>query len=307
MVLTVRPAREGRSFAKSRPSSSPDSEAMSLLHPRRAFSLESSIYMPRLPRHTITATLTLLAAATASAHLTYTGRDFGVFTGTSPQSVTIANQVVTTASGWADGTDANFSHTHWVTAYRFTLQSTAYVRISITAGTNGGAPGILGDLLPAFSIYSGLGHISPALPDYDDTNVSQAYLATLGPGPYEGVFNPLGSFKMGNEDGTSLADLSTFTFVGYGADGTSANFGSNPGVIGDGLADGVLTKTLQIQPGTYTMFVGGANYAAQNAPSDLSSRHGFTPTLSVAPVPEPATASLLALGTILTSRHRRQR
>src|SRR4051794_30235199 len=76
-----------------------------------------------LRRRSIAAGFSLFATVTASAHLTYTGRDFGVFTGTSAQSVTIANQVVTTASGWADGTDANFSHTHWVTAYRFTLQS----------------------------------------------------------------------------------------------------------------------------------------------------------------------------------------
>jgi hypothetical protein len=61
-----------------------------------------------------------------------------------------------------------------------------------------------------------------------------------------------------------LARLASFTYIGHAADGTAANFGNAPGIEGDGTADGFLTATfLDLAPGDYSFFVGGADYAAQ--------------------------------------------
>jgi hypothetical protein len=58
--------------------------------------------------------------------------------------------------------------------------------------------------------------------------------------------------------------LASFTYIGHAADGTAANFGNAPGIEGDGTADGFLTATfLDLAPGDYSFFVGGADYASQ--------------------------------------------
>lgn len=90
--------------------------------------------------------------------------------------------------------------------------------------------------------------------------------------------------------------------MGYAADGSSANFGSTPGLIGDGLADGVVTATFwNLAPGDYSIFVGGGNYAAQltetatfGAAGNAFPTYGLTVT--VAPVPEPGAFVLAAIG-----------
>ena len=92
------------------------------------------------------------------------------------------------------------------------------------------------------------------------------------------------------------ARLASLTYIGHAADGTSDNFGSVPGINGDGNADGFVTATLNdLAAGDYSLFVGGANYAAQ-----LTETGPTYPTygvnVSVQAVPEPSTWVLIALG-----------
>jgi hypothetical protein len=98
--------------------------------------------------------------------------------------------------------------------------------------------------------------------------VSKAWLDSRV-GYQEGCLNTIGDFKIGNDAGTSFADLSSFTFMGYAVDGTSANFGSTPGIVGDGNADNTVTGTFYLQPGDYSVFVGGAEYVTQPTPSSV--------------------------------------
>lgn len=241
-------------------------------------------------------TALLLAATPAIAHIGYGGRDFGTFTGDVIASGSISGQIVTSNFGWADGTDADFGDSHKLRAFRFTLQSTAIVSITATASTNAGTQ--LGTLLPSFSLYSGLAHVSPAAADHDGSALSISYLASL-PGPAkEGAFNALETWKIGSDDGVTFADLSTFTFIGYAADGTAANFGPTPGLVGDGLADGTVTASFTLAPGTYSFFVGGSDFAGQSPTPDAGT-YGLTTALSIEPLPEPTTAALLAGAALL--------
>lgn len=226
---------------------------------------------------------------TAQAHLSYSGRDFGTFTGTSLQSTTITGQTVPNNWGWADGTDADFSHSHEIKFFKFTLQSTATVTISITSLDPGA-------MLPGFSLYSGLAHTSPL--DYE-TALTFQYLATL-PGPTkEGAFNALDTWRMGNDNSSSYADFSTFTYIGHAADGTAANYGDAAGINGDGVADGFVTATFTLAPGSYTIAVGGANYAGQGVDTTADDI-----TATVTAIPEPGTIGLLVGGALVAGAAR---
>jgi hypothetical protein len=243
--------------------------------------------------------------ASAYAHIGYGGRDFGTFNGSVPQSVTLggipgAYQTVSGSFGWADGTDADYGDFHKLRPFRFTIEMPLTVTITVQASANGGAP-VLGTLLPGFSIYQGLAHLPPAAADHDTAPVTLDYLATI-PGPQEGAFNALGTWKAGNDDGVSPADLSTFTFMGYAVDGTAANFGPTPGVVGDGTADGLISASFFLSPGEYTLAIGGANYAGQS-PMDTAT-YGFTANIATAP--EPGSLALLAAATLTLATRRRR-
>src|SRR6476620_562389 len=102
----------------------------------------------RLP---IYSALSILACgATSYAHLTYSGRDFGNFSGTDGKSVTIGTHTVVNWS-WADGSDADFMHTHKLKFFSFTLENSGTVTISVQSLD-------VDHLLPGFSLYGGLGH-----------------------------------------------------------------------------------------------------------------------------------------------------
>lgn len=247
--------------------------------------------------------LAVAISAPAMAHISYSGRDFGSFTGLDTVGATKETNV-TGNYGWADAADDDLGDSHRSRAFRFHLDGAASVTISAKGIERTGG---LGGLLPGFSVYSGLAHIAvpPAEGDHDTAATSLAYLATLGgTQPKEGAWYSLGDWKIGSE---SFPDLSSFTFVGYAADGTVADF-INPAVVGDGAADGSVKGTFLLGPGDYSFFVGGVNYAGQPAVGDTTRPpdFGLSVTLDVAPVPEPMTALLMTigLGALGVARHR---
>jgi hypothetical protein len=255
-------------------------------------------------RSLLTALCLLACSGSAFAHLSYSGRNFGTFTGLELQSNTIAGQTVPTNWGWADGTDGDFGHSHRVRFFRFTLENTATVTLTFTSLDPTA-------MLPAFSLYSGLAHSSP--PDYENA-ITYQYLSTLPGAAKEGAFNALATWKMGNDASQTYDDFSTFSYVGNGADGGSGNYGNTAGINGDGVADGTVTGTFVLPAGSYTVGVGGANYSGQGAgaPTTEGANEGADGTAdaltsSIAVVPEP-TATLLGLsGVILMALRRRRR
>lgn len=249
---------------------------------------------------TLQAALFLVALSTASAHIGYTGRDFGTYSGTDLTS-TIMNQRVSGEHGWADATDANLGDTHKTRAFRFSLTTNAWVTLSFQglAYTSGGLS-YSALALPAFSLYRGVAAAST----HDFSAISSAWRdATYGTNATEGSLNALGDWKIGNDSGTTFADLSSFTYIGNAADGSSANYGTpapsltltdgsnvpNGTINGDGNADGVVSGSFYLSAGDYSVFVGGANYAGVNTNTSYGIQGTFTA------VPEPSTWALLTI------------
>jgi hypothetical protein len=236
--------------------------------------------------------------STASAHIGYTGRNFGTYSGTD-LTTTITNQNVSSDYGWADATDANLGDTHKTRAFRFTLTTNAWVTLSFqglayTAGPNN----YTALALPAFSVFRGVA----AAATHDGSAISIAWRdATYGTNATEGSLNALGDWKIGNDSGTTFADLSSFTYIGNAADGSSANYGtpaasltladgsivSNAPINGDGNPDGVVTGSFYLTAGDYSVFAGGANYSGVNT----NTAYGIQGTFTA--VPEPSTWGLL--------------
>lgn len=276
--------------------------------------------MPKMtPRLVPAAVCALFAALTASAphfalaHVTYTNRDFGTFLADgSDAPITITGQTVSSNFGWADASDSDFGDSHRLRAFRFALANSGLVTLTVMGASTGyseipGDPG----LFPAFSIYSGLAHIAPAMADHDSSVGSLDYLTAIyGPGHgKEGSLIALGNWAIGNEDG----EISHLVYLGHAADGTAANYGSASGINGDGSADHVVTQTFFLSAGEYSVFIGGAHYASQgpvtqgvnSANGSSYATYAITPTISV--VPEPSSLTLLLMSCLLRLRRQVRR
>jgi len=227
------------------------------------------------------------AALPVHAHISYTGRDLGTYN--APGSATI-NQNVSSNYGWADASDADWGDSHRGRYFRFTLN--APFTVTITATGNAAASGTtFAALAPGFTLYSGLA--PAAAHDYSD--VSEAHRLATASGPTEGSWRVLNDFTIGNDSGV----LATMTYIGHAVDGPAMPMGWTPtGMIaGDGVVDGMVSKTFTLGGGTYTIGVGGVDYAAQS-PSNLDAlkSYGVSMNLAVAPVPEPASYALMLAG-----------
>lgn len=260
--------------------------------------------------------LTLVAACAApaglQAHISYTGRNFGTLVIGGP-ATNITTQTMSSAFGWADATDSDWGDSHRGRFFRFTLSTPASVMITVQRNALG--TGAQGTFLPAISVYSGLAQRANNEGVQQGETFRTEALAHDGaalsvasrPGGTEGSFRALTNWSIGNDptyvtagDASSgiliEARLASFTYIGHAADGTSANFGSVPGINGDGVADGFVTATFDgLAAGDYSFFVGGANYDAQlvetGAPFPT-----YGVNVSVQGVPEPSTWALLAIG-----------
>ncbi|TAK95145.1 MAG: PEP-CTERM sorting domain-containing protein [Aquabacterium sp.] len=256
--------------------------------------------------------LLALSAASLSlpvlAHVSYTGRDLGTYDGLSTAGATITNQATTGNYGWADAADADWGDSHKGKWFKFTLTGDALVTLTVSA--NAGATSTsIGGLLPGFSVYQGIaptsvdpGNAAVSYLSYDTSTASTAYKASL-PFPVEGVWNAVGDFQIGNDFGA----INTLSFKGYAVDGV----GAVQGGTGDGLLDGITSKTFALSAGTYSLIVGGADYDAQLASNpNLAAAYGMSVGIQVSSVPEPATLSLYALGLaglLIGARRRSQR
>lgn len=250
------------------------------------------------------AALFAAAVSTASAHIGYTGRDFGSYTG-SDITKTITNQNVSSDYGWADATDANLGDTHKTRAFKFNLASNAWVTLSFqglayTAGSNS----YTALALPAFSLYRGVAAAST----HDGSLISIAWRDTnYGTNATEGSLNALGDWKIGSDTGTNFADLSSFTYIGNAASGTTANYGipaasltlrdgtivPNAAINGNGNTNGTVSGSFYLGAGDYSVFVGGANYYGVNTNTPYGIQGTFTA------VPEPSTWALLAVSLVM--------
>jgi hypothetical protein len=94
----------------------------------------------------------LLSGNIAQAHLTYSGRDFGSYSGLTNGTATITNQAVTGNYGWADAADGILGDSHRGRAFRFHLDSAAYVSLTVAANPSATTNSI-GGFTPAFSLY----------------------------------------------------------------------------------------------------------------------------------------------------------
>lgn len=241
----------------------------------------------------------LLAGMTslpAIAHIGYSGRNFGIFNDVYATS-TLLGQAATGNYGWIDGTDSDYGDSHKLRAYRFTLAEPTSVTLTFKEATSQVTDHIgnvsisqLG-LIPGFSLYQGLAHITPQPADYDFGALSLANR----PAYTEGSFRALTDWAVGNDPGnlngmTIPASLSFFKFLGGAYNGTG--FGS------DRTLDHVVSKTFSNLPaGDYSVFVGGADYRAQDSGNpDLKTNYGIAATLVAGVVPEPETYAMLLVG-----------
>lgn len=253
------------------------------------------------------AIFTFFNAAQAFAHISYTGRDFGSYTGgdvfETKAPISISN--ISSDFGWAAATDANFGDSHRTRAFRFNLVSPGTMMLTVQGGVG---------LLPGVSLYSGLAHLSPNAAAHDSASLSQSYLSGLAGPTKVGAFYALDDWAIGNDpvyntpndplSGVAIdASLRYFDYIGNIADGTSANFGSAAGINGDGIADGYISTTFSLAAGDYSFFLGGANLASETPGPTWSP---YSATVSLAAIPEPSGSLLMGVAGLRLALRRRR-
>ncbi len=222
----------------------------------------------------------------AQAHLSYSGRDLGSYSGLTNGSKTINNQTVTGNYGWADAADGVLGDSHKGRAFRFHLDNTALVNLAVSAnpGTN------LLVITPAYSIYSGLAAIAPFavgwtnLPpsaDHDfceasvawrtwwvqqniDTNATTEVLT-------DGSWNALGDWKIGG-DADLPGDFAQLSSFSYRVSASSTGGATN------------VTGSFALPAGDYTVMIGG-NDISNKGSGTAALAYGLGVTLTVSPAP----------------------
>jgi hypothetical protein len=282
--------------------------------------------MNRFAIHSLVAAASGLAAMSASAHISYSGRDFGIVT--LATNTTIANQTVTSNYGWADASDTGLvfdsalalsrsdptldstpvgvgidnlylGDSHKGRAFRFHLDTSLDVVVTASAKANATITSV-GGLLPGFSIYQGLAAIAPfaatqtalpVSPDHDFAAASEAYRSALAAANYGSAYGwgaTQGSWNaLGDWKIGGDGDLP-------GAFGQLSSF-HYVGSAAETGGSNTVTGSFLLGPGDYTIFVGGNDIS--NKGSALAAKaFGVSLSLSALPVPEPESWLLLALG-----------
>ncbi|NOS81957.1 MAG: hypothetical protein HOP32_10305 [Nitrospira sp.] len=201
--------------------------------------------------------------------------------------------------GWANGTDANWGNSHDVPWHLFSIPTEgAYIDLSITGGItvipSNPTLTLLGDLTPAFSLYSGTvpGSAHEGAPAYPV------------PADKEGLWNALGDTTMANNSG-QVRTIQYLTHAGT-VNGTATSVSLNDYFLSGGL---------------YTVVLGGACFECYphyerldpsdpaydpnyenliiDIENDAFQQRGFRSVLTVhpvAPVPVPAAVWLFSSG-----------
>jgi hypothetical protein len=233
----------------------------------------------------------LFCADIARAHITYGGRDFGVYSGTTNGSFTITNQTVTGNYGWADAADGILGDSHRGRAFRFHLNNATFVSLTVSANpfatTNS-----LGGFTPAYSIYAGLAAVAPFAPsqtelppsaDHDFCDASMAWRtwwvqqnlnpSATDPSPTDGSWNAVGDWMVGGDGdlvvGTNFSSLSLLAYKGS---------------VVSYKSGGTVSGSFTLPAGDYTIFIGGNDIANKTAGTALSG-FGISATLAVSPTP----------------------
>ena len=228
----------------------------------------------------------LLLAHVAEAHISYTGRNFGNFSGQTNASVSITNQTATGNYGWADAADGVLGDSHRGRAFRFHLDNPALV--GVTVGANPTTNLLV--FTPAFSLYSGLAGVAPYPPsqttnavsaDHDFGAASVAWRTwwvqqnlnptATDPSPTDGSWNAVGDWKIGGDGDLpgDFAQLSSFIYKGSAA----ATVGTTN-----------VSGSFLLPAGDYTIYIGGNDLANKTAGTALVA-HGLAATLTVTPTP----------------------
>jgi hypothetical protein len=243
----------------------------------------------QLNRSCFPALLIFMTVSIAQAHITYSGRDFGAYSGLTNGISTITNQTVTGNYGWADAADGVLGDSHRGRAFRFHLNNTALVSLTVSANPNATGTS-LGGLTPAFSIYAGLAAVTPFPPsqttnppsaDHDFSYSSIAWRTwwvqqNLNPSatdesPTDGSWNALGDWEIGG-DGDLPGDFSQLSSLIYKGSAASTNSG------------GAVTGSFALPAGDYTIFIGGNDIANKTSGTALSG-YGISATFAVTPAP----------------------
>ncbi|MFZ4388153.1 MAG: PEP-CTERM sorting domain-containing protein [Chthoniobacterales bacterium] len=269
----------------------------------------------------IIAATMMVAASTASAHVNYSSaRDFGTFSGTDYTKI-ITGQTLKGNYGWASGTDATGADSHKTRYFVFTLNQDAWVNLNVQGASVTTTTTFSALSNPGFSLYKGWLTAADSHDFSDDSfainNARWGFNTGADAGKKEpsagadhwaGSFSALSDWSIAND----TAQVSTFTYIGNAADGTTANYaahgGSASGINWDGNANGDVSATFHLTAGQYAVFIGGAQYfGALNAGADPTTTYGIQATLSVMAIPEPSTYALLSLGAmVLTAAYRRR-
>lgn len=246
-----------------------------------------------------------VVAAPTFAHISYK-HDFGTLDGVGDTGLSSLGKTVTSNAGWADAADLTpgdvktWGDSHKSAAYTFVLTTTSSV--TFTAQANAAVSGAVGGLLPGFSIYEGKAAVRagdpPAWPgtqtsaDYDTSAASIIWLNAQpgGAAGHGGVWSALGDWKVGGDGdtvpgGTDFSQLSSFSYraSAFATAGTSAS------------------GTFVLDPGTYSVFVGGNDFGNVGS----GTKYGLDVGLTVVAVPEPATYALMLAGLALLLHRRR--
>jgi hypothetical protein len=251
--------------------------------------IENVTELMKLAGSFIACAVAFMTGGVAEAHLTYTGRDFGAYSGLTNGTSTITNQTVTGNYGWADAADGILGDSHRGRAFRFHLDHTALVSLTVSANPNATQTS-LGGLTPAFSIYFGLAAIAPFPPsqttnppsadhDFSDSSVvwriwwvrQNLNPAATDESPTDGSWNALGDWKIGGDGDLpgDFSQLSSFLYKGSAASTTSG---------------GTVAGRFAPQAGDYTIMIGGNDIANKTSDTALAS-YGVAATLSVTPTP----------------------
>lgn len=245
----------------------------------------------------IAAVLSLTVPWNAGAHISYRDIQTVGTPTTNPDGSTTYDLInhLQSNGAWADATDHDWGNTHNTPWYKFAVSDPLGAQVSLTISggvTQVGTLSVVGDLTPAFSLYSGL---LPTL-GHDHSDV-------LPPPPdKDGQWQALADTTLANDGG----EIATIHYLAHAGEVNSTSQQA--------------TLSMYLGPGLYTVVPGGTcyecyphyerldpaspfydpSYEERLIPieNNANARRGFELRLTIQPVPLPAAVWLFGSGVI---------